>query len=80
MVINLYYYSYKPRLRLYATVDIPEPLYGDKIIIPKKWFLEIGKEFKKSDNFNMRVIGRTINCVYYKGPTLNIELELEKYE
>lgn len=78
MKVALRYYTHKPRLKLEIEVDIPEPQVGDEIIIAEDWFSQVGKKYKELHHtfYTLRVIARTINCVYYKGPILIIELEL----
>lgn len=77
MKVSLNYYSYKPRLKLSVIVDIPEPQINDKIVIPKEWFSEIGKDYKSIYNsLTMIVEGREINCCYYQGPILCVNMKL----
>ena len=42
----LYYYSYKPRMRVYRTVRMQLPIIGDKIHVPKEWITEMNKDRK----------------------------------
>ena len=78
MNVLLQYYTFSPRLRLDAILDMPEPQVGDAIRIPSNLFSEIGKKYKKKMLFScsMRVVSRVINIGHYSGPLLVIHLRI----
>ena len=77
MIVSINYYTYRPRLRLFVIVDIPEPQVNDEIVIPIKWFSEVGKFYKSNRVFiKMIVESRAINCLYIDGPMLIVNLKL----
>ena len=77
-IIN--FYQYKPRLRLCTELDIPAAQIGDIIFVPIKMFTEVGKPYKSKHSFHFKIISRTINCCYFRGPILDIHLKLTEIE
>lgn len=90
MKIDLYYYQYNPRLRLWHTTDTEIiPQVGDELYIPFEWFNEVGKKYelqrKMKFGFRMIVVGRSLNYSIHalfksQNPSISIELKLKEDE
>lgn len=77
MVVNINMYQHSPRMAINIISEIPEPQVGDTMIIPIGWVRQMSKEYReKWYEFDFRVVKREINCCYYEGPILSIELEM----